>query len=540
MSDTSQANTEYEWLVMLYIASDDKPSDYSISQHVEDMKRRLGDEEKLPYDPRVQVVLFYDRDIKAGKTASIEIKVKENGSSRLISITADARNESEQLKSAIHDDLEADSGNWQTLSAFITWAMNRYKPSTHTMLAVIGHGAGLRTEITPSEDTTIAIGSNTVASDKTGGPGGGSPSLIGLCPDYNGLDGEPSYMRTEHLRQAIEAAPRAIDVLFLDACFMGMFEIAYEIRKCTKYIITGQNILYAGLPYEQYIAALTPGPNDNAVLKPEAIATKIVEIYNKDYYNLAWTITAIASQHIESAAEHIDKIAEILCETIPMDDAFIDKLHIEGLSVRARIHAAYAAAQKFDADNDRQIDPFAESYVDLFDFFYSLSEQFALAVKEAGSNKQYQDLASKLGDANKRIEQLIRLIGESSRHTTFVRGGSKEPMPYVPRKRLPSATSQNPGKLILSTHSQNDKNDRTCVLASAYGLSIYLPLGKPPRTLRYYQDPHLLQFAGGVSNWWKLIAVLLGFSTVFSPETQSDPFLNAKPDDYYLMRQGIV
>lgn len=549
---------QLDWLVMLYVAAQDTPhssTEGGLGQAFHAMKDRLSNE--LPFDATVKVVLLYDGLSNYGGEL-IAVSERQEKDSQAMVILRDITNElSEEhkknpdaggLQSEIFDrdgKIRINSGNWITLREYVTWAVQSY-PATNTLLALVGHGAGLLTEA--GGETEPKAQQDPAAPQKTGGAAGGSPSVLGLCPDYNNTE-SATYMRTEQLGSALNGVykqtGRAIDVLVLDACFMGMFEIAYELHDYAKYIVAGQNMLYAGLRYEQYIAALKPEQGTKPV-PPEAIAKRIVELYNKGYYQESWTITAVEASQLKPAAASINAIAGALIKLIEADDTFSTQLNIEGLNIRARIRSAYGAAQKFDANIDGRIDAPSESYVDLFDFCFFLREQLDLALADADTantkEQPYSSLIAGIKAVLTPIRQLPQWLGDESQRTT-AEVPIDTPVTYRPRKwPMPGPTpssQQATANLIARTHTQSRQDASSYDLRHSYGLSIYLPLGNPPKTLKYYASKDFLRFAGDVPNWVELISKLTGVHVTRSDSVDVLQEL-IKPDDTYVIRQKVL
>lgn len=120
-------------------------------------------------------------------------------------------------------DAELDLGNPGTLSKFVIWAAGAY-PAERYMLDLWGHGNG----------------------------------WPGISPDRG------NYLEAHELRTALEnvsAAGLRLDIVSMDACQMGMLEIAYEIREHADYALLSQkDIPLDGWPYDSFLKCLAvPG-----------------------------------------------------------------------------------------------------------------------------------------------------------------------------------------------------------------------------------------------------------------------------------------
>jgi hypothetical protein len=145
-----------------------------------------------------------------------------------------------------------------------------------------------------------------------------------------------------------------VDVLFFDACLMGMFESAYEVQPYADVLIAGQNQLWSRLPYERYLdkTALT------AATTPGELALGIVQRYNRPTYpGEPFTISAL----------DMTKLPDLRAKTNSLAQHLLAALAADPEPAVAAISAAYTATQKFDYDSNFTLDPKTEAYVDLAD-----------------------------------------------------------------------------------------------------------------------------------------------------------------------------
>jgi len=373
---------------------------------------------------------------------------------------------------------ELDTSDHRTLASFIRWALAKYS-ANQTMLSIIGHGGGLAL-------TLITL--------RTKGGGGISPSLLGLCPD----DSRMTAISIPELGRALsnglhgkrkQNSNARLDVVFLDACLMGMVEVGYEIREHADYLVAGENLLSFGragdgLPYDAYLGLLKENP------APETLAAQIVENYNTTTPQKAWTIAAVKTDRLSALKDLIKALAIALKAAIESDRA-----------VREAIHAAYASAQKLDQNADQLIDANREGYVDLFDFAFNLNKQ----LQGNPRHETVSDIA----------QAIMHAIGENRRTVASV-DASGTSQPCEPQRRLTTSPDHS---VVVRTHTQSDSQDPPQNLDHAYGLSIYLPLGEaqegePSRPiekasyLAYYTDPGQLLFTRDAPEWASLLVEL--------------------------------
>lgn len=110
----------------------------------------------------------------------------------------------------------ADMRSPQTLDAFLQWGM-RALPARHTMLILAGHGQGWR----------------------------------GVCTSPKGIGGIP----LDALRETLQRAPHAVDVLGFDACQMGQAEVLRSLPGTAPVVLGSEELI--GPPGWPYAAILT-------------------------------------------------------------------------------------------------------------------------------------------------------------------------------------------------------------------------------------------------------------------------------------------
>jgi len=344
-----------------------------------------------------------------------------------------------------------DTGSGANLHRFVAWACKTF-PATHRMLSIVSHGGGWA----PGFGTLGPISNGRPHTQPTSGGVRGMPLDRTTWNSLSTLELE----RT--LNNALQAVPiPQLDVLFLDACLMGAIECAYELRKHSRYLIAGQNLLWSELPYRTYLdpTALHAGT------APESLVMHIVDSYDVGLRMGPFVIAALNLEYVEPLARLVEVLASELLKPS------VDK---------TAIRAAYDAAQKFDNDSDGSIDLENESVVDLLDF----AEQLVA-----------QNVSAKITeDANK----IIELIG---------RNPSSSPQQLV----VARARKNGKGPTLQNGHREDWKFER------AFGVSIFLPLGSKDPTFdavnvqttepirrsqaAYYTDRDQLSFTHEIPSW---------------------------------------
>ncbi len=444
------------WLVLLYLAGDDvAPSASgmgSLSPAVTDLLTRL---KAMPYNPAMRLVVLYD----GAKVGDSRIYVRE--SSGLQDITETAAGSPLWLggMGGAAGVRELNTGSVTTLSNFISWARTTYPGSAHTMLSIVDHGGGWAPDL-----------------DKPAQPRNGGRVMAG---GWRGLSLDMtsgSSLATRNLSAALRDQGR-IDVLFLDACLMGMIENAYEVRAYADYLVAGENLLFAELPYENYLAK--GGLTDTTT--PHDLALRIVDRYNygtsaafNPFTMAALDLRQLRDDVTDNLAASVDTLAEHLLAALPTAPSADDPLVLALTQI-------YSQSQKFDYDSSLSIDPH-EGYVDLVDFAQRLRDSTDPAVPSA---------------AREAAAAVAYTATESS-------------TPVVVSSRAVSGTY----------------NAQSWSFAGAHGISIFLPLGEQDyrptlanpqnpalpagaeRQLTYYADRSQLAFSDGVAQWAALLVRL--------------------------------
>ncbi len=351
------------WLAMLYLAGDDLPGPASLSGSVQDMLNELN---RMPYNPAVRIVVVADGNANLGDS---RVFVREPGGLvDVTSILGTATNwptwpvnpPAPQVKN------ELDTGSRQSLSQFIQWGTSVYSTSQHTFLALMDHGGGWA----PDFSTSSAQPSYGIK-PKSGG-------WRGMAMDLSTPSGDTT-ISTKDTRLALSnglASGQRIDVLFFDACLMGMLESAYEVRAYADYLVVAENLLYSNeelRTYGDYLATT----NISTTTTPPELAQTIVTRYSRitnegtqvaQAYN-PFTMAALDLTRLRATgnlAERVNTLASALLAA-----------YSDAPTLYAALQPVYAQVQKFDYDGDEQIEP-TDGYVDLGHFAALLRDNAAL------------------------------------------------------------------------------------------------------------------------------------------------------------------
>lgn len=302
---------------------------------------------------------------------------------------------------------EQDMGNPQTLVNFVTQAHQNF-PAAHTFLSLVDHGNGWSPSIPPGPKKYTHAGMS--FDDSSGG----------------------SYLSTESLADALGAitggGSNKLDVLFFDACLMGMVENLYPLRNFVRFVIASQNETFSSYPYAKYLNEI------NSSTTAGALAAHIVEQYDNSLDGYPRTMAAYNLAQMSVTANAVTSFANEL-----------RRIASASISQREQINVSFGAVQKFDSNVDLRL-TISDTYVDL--------HHFAQLVMENVDDK----------DVDNSAQALMTALG-----------GSGQPLVLLNHK----------AKGVYW------RNGEEWNLDNAYGLSIYLPLRTDDFFLRYYGDREL-------------------------------------------------
>jgi hypothetical protein len=354
---------------------------------------------------------------------------------------------------------ELDTGNVATLENFIRWARSTYPGSPHTMLSIVDHGGGWAPDL-----------------NSTPQPAGGGRVQAGGLRGMSIDQGSGHSLSTRNTGQALAdlGALGQFDLVFFDACLMGMLESAYEVQPYTRYFVAGENLLWSRLPYERYLSNDAIGPQTT----PLELAKLIVARYNDPAPpDEPFTIAALDMQKLPALAQHVGALAEALASNLPA------------------ARAAYAASQKFDYNASYSIDA-TDGYVDLGDFAAHITIPGAATTAA-------QAVIAALGDpqtgtgvvvARKTVSGPSREGGSwdlshASGLSIYLPLGERDCRPTGPTSATPAAEAPCP------------------LPAQSAGATLVFQL-------RYYADPLQLAMTRDVPQWAALLGRLLDPTTV--------------------------
>lgn len=242
-------------------------------------------------NPNVRVVVELDDSTNGTKRGTIE-----NGAITLTSVGS-----------------EVDTGKKESLSDFISWAKQTY-PANHYALVLWSHGDGWR---------NARLSRGALADDTSG-----------------------SFMSMADIRSAISTAG-GVDLVNFDACLMGMYEVAYELKEVASVMVASEETVPGtGQPYDKVINRLVANPDQDAKTLAAGIVDDSYAYYSALNHN-TMTFSAIDLSKIGALHQTVQETAKLMVDTL--------------VSNRTAIDIARSAAPYYTDSNFRDLAKFADN-----------------------------------------------------------------------------------------------------------------------------------------------------------------------------------
>ncbi|MBN1382192.1 MAG: hypothetical protein JXA41_10990 [Deltaproteobacteria bacterium] len=264
---------------------------------------------------------------------------------------------------------ETNSGDPKVLEDFLAWSVERY-PAARYFLILWNHGGGwwedeksrsvASKSVADNRNRSISRGAlfrhKPAASGQTVVPGPANNRSI-CYDDTSAGDALDNKELKDVLARACSVIGKKIDILGMDACFMTMLEVAWQLRNSVE-IIIGSEIEEPcdGWPYAEILNFLTAYPRR----KTHIIAKEVVKQYIASYEDSGDAVTQSA---INAAAT-----TEIVQALTPLVQDLLSDLP----GNRNLIRSAWKQSPIFFGDN----------YIDLYAFARRLSSKNRGAIRE--------------------------------------------------------------------------------------------------------------------------------------------------------------
>jgi hypothetical protein len=298
-------NNTAEWTVMVYLDADNNLESAGIDD--------INEMEIIGSTTEVNIVVQVDRIPYSVLAANNEGYADDNWTTtRRYYITQDF--DPVQINSQLKSDLgELNMGDPQTLIDFTNWATINY-PAKKYLLVVWNHGGGFRS-LSLTKD---------IAWDDTSGGDKITMSELGYA------------LSTINTQMG-----KKIDIVGMDACFMAMTEVAYQIKDYADILVASEESEpFDGWPYDTILGELVGNP----LISSGQLSVDIVDkfIFSYPYGNV--TQSAIDLSYMDTLAGQLSNLALAV-----MDDS---------ITLKSKYILASASSQYYG-------DP---DFIDLYDF----------------------------------------------------------------------------------------------------------------------------------------------------------------------------
>lgn len=265
-----------KWTVMTYLAGDN-----NLDQNGEE---DLMEMKKTGSTSGIHIIAQFDR-------AGTGVQTKRYYLKKGTSLDADA----------VESVGEINTGNPETLTAFINWGINHY-PADHYLLILWNHGQGWDdTDIFAGERGGVArlmrpgrirhafFRTSVVQAAKLSATNTTQSRAILIDDDAKDfLDNSEMKNVLNNTRQTLG---RKLDILGMDACLMSMVEVGYQVKDSVLYTVGSEETEPGdGWPYDTIMEALSR----NADMSPAELSRLIVKYYIDSYKGMREAVTQSA------------------------------------------------------------------------------------------------------------------------------------------------------------------------------------------------------------------------------------------------------
>ena len=245
----------------------------------------------------------------------------------------------------------------ETLAKFVTESIQRHFSAQKIFLSLVGHGGGWSPNKLPGQP------------DHIGGQPGfpeNSTELGGLLWDFHSAPGATSghALSTTDLGNALQLVKdttgRTIDLLYLDACLMGMWEVAYELKDSVDYLLASESWSWTSFQYHQHLSVV------KATATVEEIGTAWARheaMYIQKQFRAPYTYSLTKLDQMDELSIALDQLAAALTTTQSIADG--------------QLTDVFSRTDRFDSTQDEQYEINGlDNYADLGHFVEVLIDTF--------------------------------------------------------------------------------------------------------------------------------------------------------------------
>lgn len=340
------------WTFLAYIAANNNLHTFAL-QNMRQMTR-------IGSNDNINIVVQFDG---IGDQRTIKRYLVEQGEAKLLS--------------AFKPEIETMSGTPQSLYQFIKWG-NQAFPAEHIAIDLWNHGSGIKDPgiwgkfLMLHRDALFSLNANTnllelnrrisLTTDNEEHFSTDTRSfitdLISQLMKQRGIafnDSEEVYIDNQQLKAVLDNVCRyvllnkKIDVVFMDACHMGMVEVASKMRPYVDYMVGSSEVE----PGSGYDYSLLFAPFTSGALSPKAFAIHGVASYERQYKGsyADYTQAAVELQNFGQVEGIFLSLAKTLHESMNLKDSKIIFDTIKTIRLSSKYSTEFYDPDYIDAGN---------------------------------------------------------------------------------------------------------------------------------------------------------------------------------------------
>jgi len=230
---------------------------------------------------------------------------------------------------------DVNSGDPDTLVNFVKWGMKNY-PANKYAIIIWDHGLGWRSK------------------------GARSSVLRSICDDEAYNDSISEYELRQAFSQIREHYGKKVELIGMDACLMGMLEVANDIQDSGKWFCASSTLMEmspAGWPYDYFLEDLRQEPD----MSGQDLARAMVTRY-RQYYEAYGSLqeASFAGMSLDRTNNVISAVNEFAGEAVNKIDSEKDNL----LEAQSSSQSMY----------NSELGMGCPDYIDLNDFMYQVTQ----------------------------------------------------------------------------------------------------------------------------------------------------------------------
>ncbi|QQR49802.1 hypothetical protein IPF37_03095 [bacterium] len=386
------AAKQAEWTILTYIQADNSLASFAL--------KNIQNMQKAASNNNINILVHWNQP--------------ENRNIVRYRVTQKALIEDKNIGIKTYDDHE------KSLVDAMQWAALRY-PAKKYMLNLWNHGSGIIDRV------NYLKGRDQIRSPLNDTSWLEVPGLKKKSP-FRGIlysDTNRTYLNNQQLTRSLKAIAfilgKKIDVVGMDACFMAMLEVAYQIKDHAKVLVASQNSEPGlGWHYEAFLNNLSKNPH---LFNAPKLSKHIVNTYQKLYAGSVnfYTQSAINLNAIDPIKENINQLVASLEQCKMLNEQ----------KIKAVIQTASNKALNFHVSD----------FIDLHSFYTALLNAIKGTIINKQANKNNHEYIAALHDVRAIVRDGLTSINQAVYHSTAAPQYSKAHgiSIYVPRKKIHSS-----------------------------------------------------------------------------------------------------